>query len=58
MMEIPGDDASWTLEFADAMEQLAKQTRQQRLAELRAQMAQIGLNEQETHELRELLKPA
>ncbi len=55
MLEIPGDDASWTLEFADALEQLAKQTRQQRLNELRQQMAQQGLSDDETRELRELL---
>ena len=55
MLEIPGDDASWKLEFSDALEQLAKQTRLQRLNELRQQMAQRGLSDTETQELRELL---
>ena len=40
MLEIPGDEASWKLEFSDALEQLAKQTRQQQLTALRQQMAQ------------------
>nr|MBP6309587.1 DNA primase [Arenimonas sp.] len=56
MLEIPGDDTSWKLEFSDALEQLAKQYRQQRLTELRQQMAQSGLSETETLELRELLQ--
>ncbi|MBP7370501.1 MAG: DNA primase, partial [Arenimonas sp.] len=55
LLEIPGDDVSWRLEFSDALEQLAKQYRQQRLSELRQQMAQQGLSENETRELRELL---
>jgi DNA primase len=55
MLEIPGDADSWKLEFSDALEQLAKQTRQQRLNELRQKMAQQGLSDDETRELRELL---
>jgi DNA primase len=56
MLEIPGDDSSLKLEFSDALEQLAKQYRQQRLIELRQQMAQAGLSAQENIELRELLQ--
>lgn len=56
MLEIPGDDASWQLEFSDALEQLAKQYRAQRLNELRQQMAHQGLSDEETVELRELLQ--
>ena len=56
MLEIPGDDTSWQLEFSDALEQLAKQYRSQRLNELRQQMAQQGLSDEETLELRELLQ--
>ena len=55
MLELPGDEASLRQEFSDALEQLQKQYRQQRLNELRQQMAQQGLSAQETGELRELL---
>jgi DNA primase len=55
LLDLPGDEASLRQEFSDALEQLQKQYRQQRLNELRQQMAQQGLSEQETNELRELL---
>ena len=55
LLDLPGDEASLRQEFSDALEQLQKQYRQQRLNELRQQMAQQGLSEQETGELRELL---
>ena len=58
MAELPGDADIWAREFEDAIGQLHRQARQQRLAELRQRMAQTGLSMQETEELRELLKPA
>ena len=58
MADLPGDAEIWAREFEDAIGQLNRQARQQRLAELRQRMAQTGLSPQETDELRELLKPA
>ncbi|MBP6534624.1 MAG: DNA primase, partial [Arenimonas sp.] len=55
LLDVPGDEASLRQEFSDALEQLQKQYRQQRLSELRQQMAQQGLSGDETRELRELL---
>ena len=55
LLDLPGDAASLRQEFSDALEQLQKQYRQQRLNELRQQMAQQGWSEQETAELCELL---
>ena len=55
LLDLPGDEASLRQEFSDALEQLQKQYRQQRLNELRQQMAQQGLSGDETRELRELL---
>ena len=54
---MPGDEAIWRQEFRDALAQLNRQARQQRLATLRQLMAQSGLSLQETEELRDLLKP-
>ena len=56
LLDLPGDENSLRQEFSDALAQLQKQYRQQRLGELRQQMAQHGLSEQETGELRELLQ--
>jgi DNA primase len=57
LVDMPGDETIWRQEFQDAMTQLNRQARQQRLAMLRQRMAQSGLSLQETEELRELLKP-
>lgn len=56
-VDMPGNEASWHQEFLDALTQLHKQSRQQRLATLRQRMAATGLNTEETEELRGLLKP-
>lgn len=52
LINIPGDGATWQQEMHDALEQLTRQTRQQRIEELRLQSA---LNDEEKRELRELL---
>jgi DNA primase len=57
-VDMPGSEASWHQEFLDALAQLQKQSRQQRTAILRQRMAESGLSQEETAELRELLKPA
>jgi DNA primase len=57
LADMPGDEAIWRQEFRDALAQLNRQARQQRLATLRQLMAQSGLSLQETEELRDLLKP-
>jgi DNA primase len=57
-VDMPGDETSWQQEFMDALAQLQKQSRQQRTAILRQRMAESGLSQEETAELRELLKPA
>jgi len=52
LQSFPGDEAAWRNEFLDALAQLDKQTRQQRVDELQ----QKGpLNETEKNELRELM---
>lgn len=58
LLDLPGNEQSWIQEFRDAVAQLERHTRQQRLLALREYMAQRGLSAQETEELRELLKPA
>ena len=55
MHELPGDEDAREREFADALAQLGRQARQQRLLALREHMVQRGLSEDETAELRELL---
>jgi DNA primase len=57
LTDMPGDEAIWRQEFLDAIAQLNRQARQQRLSVLRQRMAQSGLSLQETEELRDLLKP-
>jgi hypothetical protein len=57
LTDMPGDEAIWRQEFLDAIAQLNRQARQQRLSVLRQRMAQSGLSMQETEELRDLLKP-
>ena len=52
MHSFPGDEAAWRNEFLDALAQLDKQTRQQRVDELQIKGP---LNEIEKTELRELL---
>ncbi len=53
----PGDDTTWREEFLGALAQLDKQTRQQRVDELNARIAEVGmtaLTDGEKAELREL----
>ena len=57
MQAFPGEIATLRLEFLDALTQLDKQTRQQRLDELQARINEVGmsgLGEHEKAELREL----
>jgi len=57
MQLLPGEPASWREEFLDALAQLDRQTRQQRIDELQARINQVGmsgLGEAEKAELREL----
>jgi DNA primase len=53
----PGEVAAWRSEFLDALAQLDKQTRQQRVEELQARINEVGmsgLSDSEKAELREL----
>jgi DNA primase len=53
----PGDDTTWCEEFLGALAQLDRQTRQQRVDELNARIAEVGmtaLSDAEKAELREL----
>ncbi|HLS83520.1 MAG TPA: DNA primase [Arenimonas sp.] len=53
----PGDEAGWRAELLDALAQLDRQTRQQRLDEINARVREVGmsgLSEAEKAELREL----
>jgi DNA primase len=53
----PGDESTWREEFLGALAQLDKQTRQQRVDELNARIAEVGmtaLSDSEKAELREL----
>lgn len=52
LVDIPGDAATWQQEIHDALGQLERQTRQQRIEELKAQGA---LSADQKQELRELL---
>ncbi|MBB5209105.1 DNA primase [Chiayiivirga flava] len=54
---LPGDVAAWRVEFVDALHQLTRQTRQQRVEELNLRMREGGmgaLSEDEKAEWREL----
>jgi DNA primase len=53
VMEFPGGEEEWKAEFLDALGQLDRQTRQQRLDELQARLPELG--EPEKQELRHLL---
>jgi DNA primase len=53
VMEFPGGEEQWRAEFLDALGQLDRQTRQQRLDELQGKVAE--LNDAEKQELRHLL---
>jgi DNA primase len=55
LLDLPGNDESWIQEFRDAVIQLNRQTRQKRLQALREIMANQGLTDGETLELKELL---
>jgi DNA primase len=53
LMEFPAAPESWKAEFLDALEQLNRQTLQQRIDELLARQAEGPLTEAEKTELRE-----
>ena len=53
VMEFPGGEDEWKAEFLDALAQLDRQTRQQRLDELQTRLA--ALSDTEKQELRHLL---
>ena len=53
LVDLPGDAAIWQQEVLDALAQLARQSRQQRIEEL---TALGGLDEAQKDELRELLR--
>jgi DNA primase len=55
MMEFPAPPEAWTAEFLDALEQLNRQTLQQRIDELLEKQSQGPLAEHEKTELREAL---
>ena len=52
---MPGDEQIWQAEFVDVMEQLEKQTVQQRIAELQAKGREGALDDRDKDELRGLL---
>ncbi len=57
MQVLPGEPAAWRNEFLDALAQLDRQTRQQRIEELQARINEVGmsgLGDAEKAELREL----
>jgi len=57
VQDFPGDEAGWRAELLDALAQLDRQTRQQRLDEINARVREVGmsgLTEAEKAELREL----
>lgn len=53
--DMPGEEALWQNEFADAMAQLQKQTLHQRIDELQAKQREVGLDDDDKVELRALL---
>jgi DNA primase len=53
--DMPGEEALWQNEFADAMAQLEKQTLHQRIDELQAKQREVGIDETDKAELRALL---
>ena len=53
LAQLPGDAATWQIELTDAIAQLSRQTRQQRIGEL---MGQGELDAAQKDELRELLR--
>jgi DNA primase len=55
MQSLPGDEDTWQREFLDAMVQLEKQTRQQRIDELQEKQRASGLDVRDKEELRALL---
>ncbi len=56
MMEFPSAPENWKAEFLDAVDQLNRQTAQQRLDELLARQQQVQLSPIEKDEMRELLR--
>lgn len=58
LQAFPGDEEAWRSELLDALAQLDRQTRQQRVEELQARIREVGgsgLSEAEKSELRDLL---
>jgi DNA primase len=55
LAELPGDGGAWSEEFLDTLQQLDRQTRQQRIDELNEKLKAGSLSPHESVELRELL---
>jgi DNA primase len=55
LVELPGDGSAWAEEFLDTLQQLDRQTRQQRIDELNDKLKAGALSQHESVELRELL---
>ena len=55
VMEFPGSEHEWRIEFLDALLQLDRQTQQQRLNDLLAKRNQSELDDADKDELRRLL---
>src|SRR4249919_2020162 len=55
LVELPGDGSAWAEEFLDALAQLDRQTRHQRIDELNDKLKAGALGPHESDELRELL---
>jgi DNA primase len=56
LQEFPGDETVWRAELLDAVQQLGRQTLQQRLDDLGAKQVREGLDDEEKQQLRELLR--
>ncbi|HEY2344654.1 MAG TPA: DNA primase [Xanthomonadaceae bacterium] len=56
LQALPGDSATWRTEWRDVLAQLDQQTLQQRVEELKAQQANVGLSDEEKDELRALMR--
>ena len=53
---LPGDEAAWRVEFADAIARLDQQTMQQRVDELQLKQREGALDAVDKAELRDLLQ--
>ena len=55
-ISLPGDEAAWRVEFADAIARLDQETRQQRIQELQSKQQEGTLDAVDKAELRDLLQ--